>query len=206
MLPLLIPAIIGGVAAAAGGVAQGVGAANAANSQSEAALRALAFQREMYEQTQAEQAPWRTRLSSLMTDPSSITSSPAFQFRFAEGQRALERSAAARGRLASGGTMRSLARYGQGLASDEYGDQWNRLASLAGVGQTGAQRANYANQATQTLGAYGNAQAAGQVGVGNAISGTLGQLGGLGMQYAMQPAGMQAIPTQAPMSLGGPRW
>jgi hypothetical protein len=51
---------------------------------------------------------------------------PGYQFRQAEGQRAIESSAAARGSLLSGATQKALARYGQNLASQEYGNVYNR--------------------------------------------------------------------------------
>jgi hypothetical protein len=76
---------------------------------------------------------------------------PGFEFRLSEGQKALERSAAARGGLLSGGTLKELERFAQGTASQEFqsafnrfqterAGRFNRLASVAGLGQiTGAQ-------------------------------------------------------------------
>jgi len=51
---------------------------------------------------------------------------PGYAFRLAEGTKALERSAAARGGLLSGGALRETQRYGQGLASQEYENAYNR--------------------------------------------------------------------------------
>lgn len=51
---------------------------------------------------------------------------PSYKFRLEEGQRALENSAAARGGLLSGNTGRALQDYGQGAASQEYGNIWGR--------------------------------------------------------------------------------
>jgi hypothetical protein len=73
-------------------------------------------------------------------------SDPGYQFRLEQGQRALERSAAARGGLQGGGTLKALERYAQGVASDEYGKSFERfqadrkarfgmLSDLAGFGQ-----------------------------------------------------------------------
>lgn len=76
---------------------------------------------------------------------------PGYAFRLEEGFKALERSAAARGTVLSGGTLKELARYNQGFASNEFGNAYNRfqenrrtrfnqLAAISGVGQqTGAQ-------------------------------------------------------------------
>ena len=100
-------------------------------------------------------------------DYSAFFKSPGYQFRLEEGTRAIDRSAAARGRLMSGGTLRELTRYGQGLASAEFNSYANRLGDLAGIGSSVA-----------TAGGQLGATAAGQVGVGsNALAGTI-QAGG----------------------------
>lgn len=78
---------------------------------------------------------------------------PGYAFRFNEGQRALERSAAARGGLLSGGTGKALARYGQEAGSQEYQNAYARfmanraaatqgLQNLAGLGAGAAQTAS----------------------------------------------------------------
>lgn len=83
---------------------------------------------------------------------------PGYGFRFKEGLRALESSAAARGGLLSGNQMRGVTRFGQELGSQEYTNAFNRyqaeraarlnpLQSLAGMGQTTA--TTLANQAGQ---------------------------------------------------------
>jgi len=51
---------------------------------------------------------------------------PGYQFRLAEGQRALENSGAARGVTNTGGNMKGLLDYGQQAASQEYGNVYNR--------------------------------------------------------------------------------
>jgi hypothetical protein len=66
---------------------------------------------------------------------------PGYQFRFEEGQRALDRGAAARGGLLSGGYGRKAIRYGQGFASNEYANVYNRIANIAGMGQVANQHA-----------------------------------------------------------------
>jgi hypothetical protein len=55
-----------------------------------------------------------------------LTRDPSYQFRLAEGQKALERGAAARGGLLGGGFARGLERYAQDYASTEYGNVYNR--------------------------------------------------------------------------------
>jgi hypothetical protein len=55
-----------------------------------------------------------------------VLNDPGFQFRLQEGQQALERSASARGTLLTGGTLKDLADFSQGLASTEYGNAYDR--------------------------------------------------------------------------------
>ena len=73
---------------------------------------------------------------------------PGYDFRFGEGIRARDRSAAARGKLRGGGYGRELTRYGQGIASDEFGNYSNALARLAGVGQSATGSTAAAGQST----------------------------------------------------------
>jgi len=88
--------------------------------------------------------PYEQRLMQLMNNPDSIADTNAYKFRFNQGQQALERSAASRGMLNSGNTLAALADYGQGAASQEYGNEFNRLSSAVGqrnqynVGRMGA--------------------------------------------------------------------
>ena len=125
---------------------------------------------------------------------------PGYDFRMQEGQKALERSAAARGGLQNGGTMKALAEYGQGFASNEYGNaynrftndqsnRFNRLSSIAGMGQnaTNANAAagqNYAGQVSNNIIGNANAQGAAGIAQGNAWGGALSSLGKMGMEYA----------------------
>jgi len=51
---------------------------------------------------------------------------PGYQFRLSEGQKALERSGAARGVTNTGGNMKGLLDYGQQAASQEYGNVYDR--------------------------------------------------------------------------------
>lgn len=79
-----------------------------------------------------------------------------------QGNQAINRSAAAKGMLNSGNVLAELAKYGQGMAGQGFADQWNRnqqgqtnkfnrLASLAGTGQTSAQQVSSGN-AFSTMG------------------------------------------------------
>lgn len=141
------------------------------------AREAMGVQRGVYDQSRADQMPWvqdgRTSLGDMMRmlQPGyEMQADPGFQFRMAEGQKALERSAAARGGLMSGGFAKSLTKYGQGLASEEFGNRFNRLRDIAGMGLNSAQNLgglgqNYANSMSSLHGAIGNAKAAGLMGM-----------------------------------------
>lgn len=253
-LPIaLLAPIIGGIAAGTGSAIGGaVGSANAAGAQEKSAGEALDFARQrywqdrgdnqqIYNQQRQDMAPWlaagQSSLGELLrqmgagdfdttVNPQNIANDPGYQFRMAEGQKALERSASARGMLASGGALRSLSRYSQGVASDEYQNAWsrnqaentgryNRLAGMAGVGQQASQTmgaygsqygqvmnaagAQYGNQGANAYGAIGNAQSAGAMGTANALSGGFQTLGNLSTLYGMGAFDRKSpgqIPTQ----------
>lgn len=129
------------------------------------------------------------------TDPNAMLSTlaldPGYRFRQTEGMRGLENSAAARGGLLSGNFIRNAQRYGQDLASQEYGNAFNRLAGIAGVGQTQAQQlaglgSQYAGNVGQNMMNAANARASGYVGKANAASGLMDNLTSLAMmKYGM---------------------
>ena len=178
------------------------GANRAAKTQADAAQQGLAAQERMYNQTRADQEPWRqagmTALNQLIPLATNyqkfgmdqFQQDPGYQFRLNEGLKALDRQAAARGGLISGNAMKAAGRYGQDYASNEYQNAFNRyqternaqlnpLQSLAGVGQSAT---NYVGNAAQNMGqaqnqnmqSIGNAQASGYVGGANALTSALG--------------------------------
>lgn len=128
---------------------------------------------------------------------SDFQADPGYQFRVQQGEQGINRAASARGGQYSGATLKALARFNQDIGSQEYGNaysrfntdrttQFNRNASLAGIGQT-------ANTAVGNAGntAYGNIATAGQNSAnqqGNAIqnagearaSGYVGQANAIG--------------------------
>jgi hypothetical protein len=114
--------------------------------------------------------------------------SPGYDYRLAEGEKAIQRAAAARGNLNSGATLKALGQFGQDYAANDYGLFMNRLAAQAGMGQTQANSmaglgANYAANGSNTLMAAGNARASGYVNQGNVMGSALGQLGQIGGNY-----------------------
>lgn len=93
-----------------------------------------------------------TPATGATTNPTEwLSRMPGYQFRMNEGTKALNTSWAANGMRESGAAEKALLRYGQDYASNEFNNEWNRLAGLAGVGQavnsSNNQLAqNYANQ------------------------------------------------------------
>lgn len=194
----------------------------AAELQRQTAQEQLALQQRMYEEGVARQKPWyeagTNALSKLQgrmdtvptfTGKVDLTQDPGYAFRLSEGQKALERSAAARGGLLSGAAGKALTRFGQEYGSQEYQNAYNRalqkynadvqqeaagynrLASMAGIGQTTAQQLgaagqNYATTAGNIMGQSTSginealtsgaaARASGYVGGANAINQAVGQ-------------------------------
>jgi len=86
---------------------------------------------------------------------------PSYQFRLQQGQQALERSAAAGGRLTGGGTLKAITRYGQDVASQEYGNAYNRALSTFGANQSSRQQRVATLSGMANLG-YGAAGQSGQ--------------------------------------------
>ena len=177
-------------------------ARDAANIQAEANRYAADIQYKMFQEQQELQKPWReagitalNKLTPLATDyqkfgMAQFQQDPGYAFRLAEGQKALERSAAARGGLISGSALKAAQRYGQEMGSQEYTNAFNRylrereaqlnpLQSLAGVGQTTAQTmASQAGQYGANVGnlasATGAAQANALMAAGNARASSYG--------------------------------
>ena len=126
---------------------------------------------------------------------SQFQADPGYAFRLNEGIKALEASRAAqRGGstgLLSGPTGKALVRYGQEMGSQEYGNAFNRyqteranalapLGSLMSSGQAAASNqagaaGQYGTNVSNLITGGAAAQAAGQVGMTNALTGALGQ-------------------------------
>jgi hypothetical protein len=189
-------AILGSAALGAG--AGLLGSRSASRAQTRAADQAAATQREMFERQVELQAPFReaglTAQNRLMTllgleggeagapdfgraardfSMADYTADPGYGFRMSEGMKALERSAAARGGLLSGATLKGTQRFGQDLASQEYQNAFNRfytmrnaqlnpLQGILGQGQSST------NVLTGAAGDVGRGVGAAQMGAGQA--------------------------------------
>jgi len=134
-----------------------------------------ALMRQSQQQTQSANTP-------AGPDTSVFFESPDYQFNLAEGQKAIDRSLAARGRTLSGAGVREGVRYASGMASNEFGNFYNRLANIAGLGQTAtgstaAAGANAANNISQNHLFAGQSRASGYMnaaqGINNAAQGTI---------------------------------
>lgn len=195
----LLGAVIGAQATKSATESSTAAANRAAELQYQAQKEALDLQKRMYEENVARQQPYYQAGVNALAQlpgragamppafqyrPEQLTTDPGYGFRLSEGLKALERSAAARGGLLSGGTGKALTRYGQEMASQEYGnaynralteynalrqresEEYNRLAGLAGVGGTTAQQIGAAGQQ------YGQQ-------AGNLLTGTASNVGNL---------------------------
>lgn len=142
--------------------------------------------RQSQQQAQATQGGGASDMSGFFT-------SPGYQFRRQEGTRGLERSAAARGGAFSGNALRALAEFNSGLASQEFGNYFNQLASIAGIGQTATNQtaaygADHAANAGRNALYAGDARASGIIGQGNAIGQGVSDLAGAYGYFKGRPA------------------
>lgn len=190
-------------------------AKNAAATQAAATDRANQLAYQMYQEQKGLQEPYRaagiTAQNRLMDvlglsgntgaadygsanknfTPSDLTTDPSYQFRLTEGLKALDRQAAARGGLISGGALKAAQTYGQDQASQEYQNAFNRyqtnrsnllqpLGNLVNSGQNaaanlGSAAANYGTTAGNNITSGAAANAAGTVGSANALASGVGQ-------------------------------
>jgi hypothetical protein len=209
---ILGSAIIGAAGSAAAGI---FGGNKAADAQKKAAKKAAQAQKEALAAQTKLVAPYVEAGKNALAEYQKMApykdfgmaefqADPGYNFRMAEGMKALERSAAARGLLQSGGTLKGIQQYGQNLASSEYENAFSRYLSqrearmdpyryLTGIGQAAAagQAANVGStgaalaEIAAQRGNVNAAQAAGTAGaIGNAFS-SLGQ--GVGSYFANQP-------------------
>lgn len=186
-------AIIGGIAASA------ISSSNAAGAMNNASNNALGLTQSEFNTEQANAAPYlesgKNALATLNADMPQLSSpftmqqfqqSPGYQFQLDQGMQAMQRSAASKGLLNSVGTQQNLNNYAQGTANSDYQNalqnymnqnqqKYNMLSGLAnqGLQATGLANSsgqNYANNASNTILGAGNAQAAGSIATGNAIT------------------------------------
>lgn len=183
-------------------------AKSAANTQANSAAAANAVQTQEFNTVQQNLAPYQqgggNALAALqaqlgigpggtitpnapLTTPFSaqaFTASPGYNYQLQQGTNAVLNNASATGGVNSGNTLRQLQSVGQGVANQDYWNQYNaytqrqntlfnQLFGLTGIGQNAAAGVGNAalstgNNISQNLVGAGNAQAAGTVGAANA--------------------------------------
>jgi len=196
-------------------------AKSAARTSAESADKATALQQQMYQESVARQQPFLqggtedyNRLRSLMSGgpgaaQNFLQMDPGYQFRLSEGMKALDRQAAARGGLISGGALKAAQRYGQELGSQEFGAAYNRLAGLADVGPRAAGVMSglgqtYATNVGNMMLGQGQTAANAALARGSAYSGGLNQLGYLAGRYYGQPQFQAPAPVEDRSFYGTP--
>jgi hypothetical protein len=212
-----------------GGAMQGRAARRAADAQVQSAAEASRLQREMFDRQVQLQEPFRqggitgqNRIMELLGIGGDATAGdygrfgrdfamsdyeadPGYAFRLSEGNKALERSAAARGMLMSGQMFKGAQRFGQDLASQEYQNAFNRyqtnranqLNPLGTLMTSGQGATNVLSGAAGMLGGQlgenamgaGNARASGYIGSANAYAQALQSAGNAFSGFAGQRAG-----------------
>jgi hypothetical protein len=121
---------------------------------------------------------------------------PGYAFRLAEGLKALDRTAAMRGKMMSGQALKAAGRYGQDMASQEYQNAYNRyntnnlnrynmLAGQQNVGMNAADRIGQAGQFYATGGGQNivgasQARASQYYPIANASNAMIGSLTSMG--------------------------
>jgi len=146
-----------------GGIFQDKAAKRADNTMREASAAEIAENRRQYDTTRADFAPYREqginalqRLAGDIDTPvtsAEVMEDPGYQFGMEQGQRAINQRIAAGGGRVSGQAIKAAGRFGTDYAASGYGaayqrkqDRLNRLAAIAGVGQTATGQTAQAGQ------------------------------------------------------------
>lgn len=204
-------AVLGAGASLLGGKSQSDAAKSAAKAQLKATKATIKAQERALERQIGLQEPFRQTGVNALADYATASqytpfgmeqfeADPGYSFRMSEGMKALERSAASRGILQSGGTLKDITRFGQDAASQEYQNAFQRylaerqqrlqpLEYRIGLGQNAAsnqgvnigQSAQNVGQLTTSL---GDIRSAGIMGQSNAFTNTLSNIAGLATQGA----------------------
>jgi hypothetical protein len=185
------PILVAGGLALGGALISSSASKKAAKAQQASDAAAIAEERRQFDLSRSDLAPWRAAGGQAITAGNAMlqpgydyTASPGYQWRLNEGLRGVENSAAAKGLLQSGGTLKGIDKFGQGFAANDFQDQFNREMAVAGGGQQATQAGvaagqNTANSIADLLTQSGNAKASGYVGSANAWTQGLGNIGSL---------------------------
>lgn len=199
-------AIVGaGVATVGSALISSNAVSDAADKQAQGTTDGIAENRRQFDITQANQAPYlaagKNALAQFATendtplDTSKIQMDPGYEFGLKQGQQAIDRQAAATGGRISGAALKAASQYNTDYATTGYSaaygrvkqtreDRLNRLAALAGIGQTatqnvGAQGASMGRTNSLLMAAGGDSAGAASLAHGNIWSNTTNQLAAL---------------------------
>lgn len=211
-------AIIGG--SLIGGAASAFGASKAASAQKKAAQQAGDIQKQQYEQTRADLAPYRDTGSNALSQYQSLlglngqekaqqalqgyTQSPYLSQLVTDTQRGVDASSAARGGLFSGATAQAIGNKTGQLYLGDYNNYLSRIGGLVDTGQNAASQtgqfgANAAAGRSQAATAAGNASAGGWINAANGVNNALSQGASL---YGAYKGGMFNQPAPPASSIG----
>lgn len=197
------------VGAVGGALVSKNGAKGAANQQAAASQSAIGEQQREFDTNQANQQTYldagKAALGQYQTDinkpttAADVMSTPGYQFGLDQGQTALDRKTAAMGGRVSGAALKASSRYATDYATTGYNaayqrgqDRLNRLAALAGLGQTATSASAQSGQAstnaiTALQTSQGDAAAASNLAQSNIWGNSGNQLAALAGRYFSQP-------------------
>lgn len=178
---------------------QGAAAKKAGNAKANAAQATIDQNQAMYDQGMELAQPYydagTTALGQMEAlnrgDYSGFESAPDYLFARDQGLQGIDRGAAARGGLYSGGADADRMSFASGLASQNLNNYRGHLATLAGMGQNQSQYMgklgqNFGNQYANAMGIKGDAKAmaasataGAQAGYGNALASAAGTYMGM---------------------------
>jgi hypothetical protein len=157
-----------------------MGSTRSARAQENAAREGIASQERMFDASMATQKPWLEEGEKYLralsgdiaggafdVDPGQFQfdyqKSPGYDFMMSEGLKGIGRGASARGGRGAGGTDMDMMQFAQGLAAQDYGNQYNRAY--------GEYSDNYNRQLTRTGNQYN--RMAGMAGIGQTAAGNV---------------------------------
>lgn len=179
---------------------------DAIEAQKNAANQSAAMQWQMYQQQRADLQPWREAgtksLEKMQGDDymkdfsmADFQADPGYAFRMAEGQKALERSASARGNMFGGAQAKALTKYGQDMGAQEYQASYDRFnadrdrrfgrlntmssGGMQAAGGMSAAAKGYGDTMTSNYIGMANAEGAAKIGASNQAAGMFGQAAGM---------------------------
>lgn len=190
-------AVVAGAATLGSAAMNSRAASKAASAQNRASESANAMQSQIYQNARGDLDPYLQAGSNALGglnalaqgDYSGFESSPDYLYARGQAQQGIERGAAARGSLYSGGTNVDLANALSGIASQNLGNYRNSLMGLANMGASAGSAIaglgqNYANAYGANLNNSANAQGANALAQGNNWGQAITGLAGLTNNYA----------------------